>query len=68
MTKHLLDLHCWDEMKNFVANNLLWLAIEVAYWEPCIKRRNSHYRTSPIGYWGKGSTVGWYKVLGSLYL
>ena len=23
---------------------------------------------SPIGYWGKGSTVGWYKVLGFLYL
>ena len=37
-------------------------------WEPCIKRGNCHYRTSPIGYWGKGSTVGWYKVLGFLYL
>ena len=24
--------------------------------------------TSPIGYWGKGSTIGWYKVLRFLYL
>ena len=32
------------------------------YWESCIKRRDCYYRTSPIGYWGKGSTVGWYKV------
>ncbi|KAL0007679.1 hypothetical protein SO802_009181 [Lithocarpus litseifolius] len=23
--------------------------------------RDCHYRTSPIVYWGKGSTVGWYK-------
>ena len=23
---------------------------------------------SPIGYWGKGSTVGWYKVFEFLYL
>ena len=32
------------------------------YWESCIKRRDCYYRTSSIGYWGKGSTVGWYKV------
>ena len=31
-----------------------------------MKRRDCHYITSPIGYWGKGSTVGWYKVLGFL--
>ena len=78
MTKHLLDLHSWDELKNFAANNFLQLVIEVAYWDPhnwlimywelCIKRRNCHYRTSPIGYWGKGSTIGWYKVLGFFYL
>ena len=78
MTKHLLDLHRLDELKNFAANNLLKLVIKVMYWdpcnwlvmdwEPCIKRRDCHYRTSPIGYWGKGSTVGWYKVLGFLYL
>ena len=47
--------------------------IEVAYWdlrnwlvmyrELCIKRRDCHYRTSPIGYWGKGLTISWYKVL-----
>ena len=42
-----------------------WL---VTYWEMCIKRRNCHYITSPIGYWDKGSTVSWYKVLGFLYL
>ena len=73
MTKHLLDLHRWDELKNFAANNFLELVIEVTYWdprnwlvtywEPCIERRNCHYRTSLIKYWGKGSTVGWYKVL-----
>ena len=37
---------CWDPCN--------WL---VTYWEPCIERRNCHYRTSPIGYWGKGSTI-----------
>ena len=37
-----------------------WL---VTYWEPCIKRRDYHCITSPIRYWGKGSTVDWYKVL-----
>ena len=78
VTKHLLDLHRWNEMKNFATNNLLQLVIEVAYWdsrnwlvtywEPCIKRRNCHYRTNPIGYWGKGLTIGWYKVLGFVYL
>ena len=30
--------------------------------------RDCHYRTSPIRYWSKGSTVGWYKVLRFLYL
>ena len=78
MTKHLLDLHHLDELKNFVANNLLYLVIEVTYsdpcnwlvmyWEPCIERRDCHYITSPIGYWVKGSIVNWYKVLGFLYL
>ena len=33
MTKHLLDLHRVDELKNFVTNNLLKLVIEVAYWD-----------------------------------
>ena len=33
-----------------------WL---VTYWESCIWKGNCHYRTSPIGYWGKGSTIGW---------
>ena len=34
MTKHLLDLHHVDELKNFAANNLFRLVIEVAYWDP----------------------------------
>ena len=42
-----------------------WL---VTYWEPCIKRRDSHHRISPIRYWGNGLTVGWYKILEFLYL
>ena len=33
MTKHLLDLHHVDELKNFAANNLLYLVIEVIYWD-----------------------------------
>ena len=33
MTKHLLDLHRVDESKNFAANNLFRLVIEVAYWD-----------------------------------
>ena len=35
MTKHLPDLHRVDELKNFAANNLFRLVIEVAYWHPC---------------------------------
>ena len=34
MTKHLPDLHRVDKLKNFVANNLFRLVIEVAYWDP----------------------------------
>ena len=34
MTKHLPDLHRVDELKNFAANNLFRLVIEVAYWDP----------------------------------
>ena len=36
--------------------------------ELCIETRDCHYITSPIGYWGKGSTIGWYWVLGFLLL
>ena len=35
MTKHLSDLHHVDELKNFAANNLFRLVIEVAYWDSC---------------------------------
>ena len=79
VTKEFRDLHRVDEPKNFAANiffklvsksrtricALNWL---VMYWESCIKMRDCHYETSPIKYWGKGSTVGWYKVLRFLYL
>ena len=34
-----------------------WL---VTYWKPCIEMRDCHYIKSPIVYWDKGSTVGWY--------
>ena len=78
MTKYLFDFHRLDELKNFAANKLLQLVIEVAYWdprnwlvtywEPCITMRDCHYRTSPIGHWDKDSTVDWQKVLGFLYL
>ena len=32
MTKHLLDFHRMDEVKNFVADNLFSWCFEVAYW------------------------------------
>ena len=32
MTKHLPDIHRVDELKNFTANNLFKLEIEVMYW------------------------------------
>ena len=35
MSKHLPNLHRVDELKNFVANSLFRLVIEVAYWDPC---------------------------------
>ena len=34
MTKHLPNLHRVDELKNFVANNLFRLVIEVVDWDP----------------------------------
>ena len=34
MTKHLPDIHRVDKSKNFTANNLFRLVIEVAYWDP----------------------------------
>ena len=34
MTKHLPDLYRVDELKNFAANNIFRLVIEVAYWDP----------------------------------
>ena len=48
----------WDPCIN-------WL---VTYWEPCIEKRDCYYITSPIGYWDKDLTGGWYLVLGFLLL
>ena len=59
MTKHLLDLHRVDELKNFAANNHFKLVIEVAYWDPrnwlatylgaVLQKGECHYRTSRLG-------------------
>ena len=49
-------LYC--EIKNFLLVYLYFTHMGLCTWEPCIKRGNCHYRTSPIGYWGKGSNVG----------
>ena len=79
MTKDLRDLHRVDELKNFATNIFLKLVSKprtrirvtnwlVMFWEPCNKRGDCCYITSLIGYWGKGSIVGWYKVLGFFYL
>ena len=37
-------------------------------WSHAIESRNCHYIASPIMCEGKGLTIGWYKVLGFLYL
>ena len=68
MTKQLLDFHHLDELKNFTANIFLKLVIKLCTGICALKMGDYHYRTSPIGHWGKGSTVGWYKVLRLLYL
>ena len=34
MTKNFPDLHHVDELKNFAANSLFRLVIEVTYWDP----------------------------------
>ena len=60
-----------DEVKNFVANN-----IHSSCWNQsrtkirakglsqirglCIKGKKATIRSSSIGYWSEGSTVGWY--------
>ena len=70
VTKGLHDLHLLDELKNFAANILLKFVImcilrsahlfgQSRTRNRALKRRDCYYRTSPIGYWGKGSTVGW---------
>ena len=49
-----------DKVKNFATNNLPQVGVLVMYWDLCIERRDYRYNTSPIKYWYKGSTVGWY--------
>ena len=53
-----------DELKNFAANIFFKLVELVTYWDSCIERRDCRYNTSPIRYWGKGSTVSWYFGIG----
>ena len=38
----LLDLHRVDEVKNFVANNLLQVGKLVTYWDLCNKKGGVH--------------------------
>ena len=38
----------------------------VTYWDSCIEVRDCRYIAILIGYWGKGSIVGWYYILGIL--
>ena len=40
----------------------------VTYRDSCIERRDCRYNTSLIGYWDKGSIVGWYWVFGFFLL
>ena len=77
VTKELPDLHCWwtEELcsqqplqvsRSHVLGSVHhWL---VTYWDSCIEQKDYHYNTSPIRYWGKGSTIGWYWVLRFLLL
>ena len=59
VTKELYSNHL-SQVSVLVTYLDLCIDLLVMYWEPCIERRDRHYITSPIGYWGKGSTVGWY--------
>ena len=49
-----------DEVKNLAANIFFKLVELITYWDLCIERKDCCCNTSPIGYWGKGSTVSWY--------
>ena len=57
-----------DKLKNFAVNILLKLVIKSRIGSHALKMRDYQYKTSPIGYWGKGLIVGWYKVLEFLLL
>ena len=55
----------WCRISHILGSVHHWL---VMYWDSCIERRDSRYNISLIGYSDKGSTVGWYEVLGFLLL
>ena len=46
-----------DVLVMYLSPCIDWL---VTYLVPCIERRDCHYITSLIVYWGKCSIVGWY--------
>ena len=78
--QHWISYWCFDVKLLQINYNNQKVAVElVTYWdpcidwlvtylEPCIERGDCHYITSLIGYWGKGSIVGWYKILGFILL
>ena len=54
----------WDSWKgvcHVLGSMHHWL---VTYWDSCIKGKDCRYNTNQIGYWGKGSTIGWYFGIG----
>ena len=78
VTKELPNLHYWMNIRTLqptsfsswcVSHVLRFVHYQsVMYWDSCIEWRDCRYITSPIGYWGKGSTIGWYQVLGFFLL
>ena len=58
-------------IEELFSQHLSQVGVLVTYWDPCInwlvthlesciERRDFHYITSLIVYWGNGSIVGWY--------
>ena len=46
-------------IEGLCSQHLPQVGVLVTYWDSCIERRDCCYITSSIGYWGKGSTVGY---------
>ena len=78
VTKELPDLYCWMNKRTLQpTSSSSWRVSHVlgfvhhllaTYWDLCIERRDCLYITSPIGYWDKVLTVGWYQILRFLLL